>query len=110
MQASTGKIHSILLGLVLALTVTGCNVAMTPTATGGTGPDLTACATPTTFSNGAVIQPKPNAPYVLTLDARHRVRSLTPRNSRVFLLPRLPVPRYTASHQAGVRAADRSAP
>jgi hypothetical protein len=60
--------------------------------------------------NGAVIQPKPNAPYVLTLDARHRVRSLTPRNSRVFLLPRLPVPRYTASHQAGVRAADRSAP
>jgi hypothetical protein len=50
--------------------------------------------------NGAIIHPLPGAPYVLTRDAQRAVRSLTPRNSRVFLVRRRPPPRYTP-RQAG---------
>jgi hypothetical protein len=38
------------------------------------------------FLSGAIIDPLPTAPYVLTRDARRGARSLTPGNSRVFLV------------------------
>ena len=38
------------------------------------------------FLSGAIIHPRPTAPYVLTQDAQRRTRSLTPGNSRVFLV------------------------
>jgi hypothetical protein len=42
------------------------------------------------FLSGAIIDPLPTAPYVLTQDAHRGTRSLTPGNSRVFLLRREP--------------------
>jgi hypothetical protein len=38
------------------------------------------------FLSGAIIDPLPTAPYVLTRDTRRGARSLTPGNSRVFLV------------------------
>jgi hypothetical protein len=42
------------------------------------------------FLSGAIIHPLPTAPYLLTQDAHRGPRSLTPGNSRVFLLRREP--------------------
>jgi hypothetical protein len=38
------------------------------------------------FLSGAIIHPRPTAPYILTKDAQRGTRSLTPGNSRVFLV------------------------
>jgi hypothetical protein len=55
--------------------------------------------------NGAIIHPLPSAPYVLTRDARRGALSLTPRNSRVFLMRRRPDHQYTPM-QTGFRGSN----